>query len=161
MRKIGSILLHGFVSRPSMILINTIGMLFCVYCFTSIVPMLWYGYNKEDLEVMITTLNGIAGMFVALGVLYEERETILHIAKAKPKYFDGYLNTVAHEDGLGLLVIGLFMEILTVSLEIPNKILDTSNVEYGMLVACCLMVLGAIAIQFDLAIDYIKTYFKK
>jgi hypothetical protein len=161
MKKIGSVLLRGFVSRPSMILINTIGMLFCLYCFTAIMPMLWHGYNKEDLEAMITTLNGIAGMFVALGVLYEERETILHIAKAKPIYFDGYLNTVAHENGLGLLVIGLFMEILTVSLEIPNKILDTSNVEYGMLVACCLMVLGAIAIQFDLAKDYIKTYFKK
>lgn len=81
MKNIGSILLRGFVSRPSMILINTVGMLFCLYCFSAILPMLVHGYNKEDLEAMITTLNGIAGMFVALGVLYEERETILHIAK--------------------------------------------------------------------------------
>lgn len=161
MKNIGSILLRGFVSRPSMILINTVGMLFCLYCFSAILPMLLHGYNKEDLEAMLKTLNGIAGMFVALGVLYEERETILHIAKATPKNRDQYLNIVAHEDGLGLLVIGLFMEILTISVEIPNRILDTSNVEYGLIVACCLMVLGAVTIQFDLAKDYVKTYFKK
>jgi len=69
MKNIGSILLRGFVSRPSMILINTVGMLFCLYCFSAILPMLVHGYNKEDLEAMITTLNGIAGMFVALGAI--------------------------------------------------------------------------------------------
>ena len=158
---IGSILLKGFVSRPSMLIINTIGLLFCVYCFKAIVPMLWAGYTPADLEAMLKTLNGIAGMFVALGVLYEERETILHISKAKPKQRDTYLNIVAHEDGLGLLVIGLFMEILTISIEIPNKILDTSRVEYGLLVTCSLFVLFAMTIQFDLTKDYIKTYFKK
>lgn len=160
MKKIGSLFLRGFVSRPSMITINTIGLLFCLYCFSAIMPMLMHGYNKDDLEAMITTLNGIAGMFVALGVLYEERGTILHIAKAKHGKHDEYLNIVAHEDGLGLLVIGLFMEILTVCLEIPNRILDTSHVEYGLLVVTCLMVIGAICIQFDLAKDYFKTYFK-
>jgi len=161
MGKIGSLLLRLFVSRPSMLIINTIGILFSLFCLKSIIPMIFGHYSDADLHAITTTLNGIAGMFVALGVLYEERETILKIAKTKPNDRDEHLNHVAHEDGLGLLVLGLFMEILTISLEIPNKILDTSGVEAIMMISCCIMVAIALFIQGDLTKDYIKTYFKK
>jgi hypothetical protein len=117
--------------------------------------------TPEEVHSVTTTLNGIAGMFVALGVLYEERADILKLTNAVETHREHYLNHVAHSDGMGLLVLGLFIEILTISIEIPNKILDTSHVETGLLIASFIMVVIAVIIQLGLTKDFIKTYIKQ
>lgn len=124
-------------------------------------PMLIH-YTPEMLEKIVSGLEGIATIFVALGVFYECREDIMEkILKCKLRPYDHYLNIVAYEDGIGLLVIGLFMEILTISIKTPNDILDTRSVEYILLIICMVLVVISIFIQFDLFKDYLKTYFTK
>ena len=144
-----------------MLIINITGLLYCVWCLFGIFPMFSRSLSPEEIHSITTTLNGIAGMFVALGVLYEERADILKLTNAAETHREHYLNHVAHSDGMGLLVLGLFIEILTISIEIPNKILDTSHVETGLLIASLVMVVLAIIIQLGLTKDFIKTYIKQ
>jgi Flp pilus assembly pilin Flp len=153
------LLLQALMSRTAVIILNTLGIIYCTSLLLKIFPSI-HGYAGHIYEGVITALNGIATVFVALGVVYEERETILHkIAKSTPRPYDDYLNNVAHEDGLGLLVLGLFVEIMTISIETPNKFLDTSGVEYTLLLTSFGLIAISIIIQFDLLKDYAKTYF--
>jgi len=161
MRSSVSLLLKAFISRPGMLLINVSGLFYCIWCLIGIYPMFHRVLTPEEVHSVTTTLNGIAGMFVALGVLYEERADILKLTNAVETHREHYLNHVAHSDGMGLLVLGLFIEILTISIEIPNKILDTSHVETGLLIASFIMVVIAVIIQLGLTKDFIKTYIKQ
>jgi uncharacterized membrane protein len=156
-----SFLLKSFVSRPGVILINLAGLFYCIWCLIGIFPIFTRQLTDVEMHTITTTLNGIAGMFVALGVLYEEREDIMKLAHGEHSTKQHYLNHVAHNDGMGLLVLGLFIEILTISIEIPNKILNTSHIEKGLLIASFIMVALALLIQLSLTIDFLKTYIKK
>lgn len=154
-------ILKILMSRPGIIVLNVLGMLFCFNILKNIYPSIIHHSGHTD-EGVIKAMDGIATFFVLFGVVMEERETILQkIAKVLPKPVDHYLNEVAHEDGLGLLCLGLVIELANIAIETPNEILDTSGVDYVLVMISFTMILLSIIIQFDLFKDYIKTYFKK
>lgn len=150
-------LLRNSMKRWFIIAIVLGALLFCIRCVYIMAPNIWAGTMIDEIT---KTLNGIATMFVALGVLLEERETILKMSKAKLIDNDPYLNCVAHENGLGLLLLGLFMEISTILIEVPNKICNTDHIEKWLFLGTVGMVILSILIMLDLVKDYVKTYFK-
>lgn len=154
-------ILKVLMSRPGIIIMNILGMFFCFNILKNVIPSI-INYNGHTDEGVLKAMDGIATFFVLFGVVMEERETILQkIAKVLPKPVDHYLNEVAHEDGLGLLCLGLVIELVNIAIETPNEILDTRSVDYGLMIVSIIMICLSIIIQFDLFKDYIKTYFTK
>ncbi len=154
-------ILKLLMSRPAIIIMNLLGMLFCFNILKNIFPHI-INYSGHADEGVLKAMDGIATFFVLFGVVMEERETILQkIAKVLPKPVDHYLNEVAHEDGLGLLCLGLVIELVNIAIETPNEILDTRGVDYGLILVSVTMIGLSIIIQFDLFKDYLKTYFKR
>ena len=154
-------ILKLLMSRPAIIVMNVLGMLFCFNILKNIFPSI-INYNGHTDEGVLKAMDGIATFFVLFGVVMEERETILQkIAKVIPKPIDHYLNEVAHEDGLGLLCLGLVIELVNIAIETPNEILDTRSVDFALILVSMFMIGLSIIIQFDLFKDFIKTYFTK
>jgi hypothetical protein len=117
--------------------------------------------NSEEIDHMNEILDGIAGVFVAIGVFMEERETILKISKANTRHLDEYLNEIAHHNGMGLLLIGLFMELISLVIESPKNVIDASGIEKYLYVVGFVLILFAVLIILDFIKDYVKTYFSK
>lgn len=114
-----------------------------------------------DIEDMSETLNGIAGTLVAMGVLLEERGTIQKMAGVNPRPVDEYLNEVAHHNGLGLLLIGLFMEIVTLLIDSPKSVVNTDGIEIYLFGFCFLLVVLSMFVEIDFLKDYTRSYFRK
>ncbi len=160
--KLLNFLLNTINKRPSLILINAITFMFSFYCLKSLLGFL-HGYTSdvdpELHEQMNDTLNGIAGVLVALGVLLESRIIIQQMTKITLQLHDGHLNEVAEHNGLGLLLIGLFMEIITFLIDIPSSIFDSSGLEIYLFYTCFGFIALSMIVELDFIKDYIKSYF--
>jgi len=121
------------------------------------------GMNPDAIDQMSDTLNSVAGVLVALGVLMECRMTIQKMTKKKIKdvHIEEYLNEVAEHNGIGLLLLGLFMEIVTLMIYVPNKLIDTSGIELYLFYSCFFFLIVSMLVEIDLMKDYFKTYFWK
>jgi hypothetical protein len=117
--------------------------------------------SADAIEEMSDTLNSVAGLLVALGVLMECRATIQKMTKTKSNELEEYLNEVAEHNGIGLLLIGLFMEIATLMIYVPNKLIDTTGIEKYLFYSCFLFIIISMLVQIDLIKDYTISYFKK
>jgi hypothetical protein len=119
--------------------------------------------ETEVIDQMSDTLNSVAGVLVALGVLMESRVTIQKMIKAKIKdeHLQEYINEIAEHNGMGLLLLGLFMEIVTLVIYVPNRLIDTSGVELYLFYSCFFFLIISMLVELDLIKDYIKTYFWK
>ena len=60
-----------------------------------------------------------------------------------------------------LLLIGLFMEIITLLIEAPKTIINTSGLEIYLFGFCFLLVIFSMLVEIDFVKDYIKSYFKQ
>lgn len=154
-------------SRPMFIIIG--GVL-----FVSSLPMiaeqwhflhLYWSIEPTDtaLDEVEELIDGLAGIFVAAGVFFEERETIRKINAHKEETHPAqiYLNEVAHHNGMGILLLGLFMEIGTQAIRLPERLISINHtLEKYIFAACLLMSVIALVIMFDFLKDYCKTYFK-
>jgi hypothetical protein len=153
-------------SRPMFIIIGAI-------LFVSSIPMIaeqWYFLRsywsieptKIALDEVEELIDGLAGILVAAGVFFEERETIRKINAHKEETHPTqiYLNEVAHHNGMGILLLGLFMEIGTQAIRLPERLISINHtVEKYIFVACLLMSIISLVILFDFLKDYFKTYF--
>jgi hypothetical protein len=113
----------------------------------------------DEVEELI---DGLAGILVAAGVFFEERETIRKINAHKEETHPAeiYLNEVAHHNGMGILLLGLFMEIGTQAIRLPERVIAINHtIEKYIFAACLLMSVISLLIMFDFLKDYIKTYF--
>lgn len=160
--KLLNITLNAITSRISFIIMNLLAFVFTIYCLIYL-----YGFvqtyntlNADLIEQMSDTLNGVAGILVALGVLMECRVTIQKMTKAKTEEVDEYLNEVAEHNGIGLLLLGLFMEIVTLMIYVPNNLLDTSGIEKYLFYSCFVFLVLSMFVELDLIKDFGKTYFK-
>jgi hypothetical protein len=121
--------------------------------------------SDAALDEMEDLIDGLAGILVAAGVFFEERETIRNISAhktAETNFTQTYLNEVAHHNGMGILLVGLFMEIGTLVIRLPERIITVTHaVENYIFAACFLLSLLAFVIMFDFLKDYIKTYILK
>jgi hypothetical protein len=155
-------------SRPMFIIIG--GVL-----FTIALPMIseqWYFLHNywlqeptdAQLDEMEELIDGLAGILVAAGVFFEERETIrkINAHKEETEPTQIYLNEVAHHNGMGILLLGLFMEIGTQAIRLPERLIKINHTtEKYIFVACLFMSIIALVIMFDFLKDYVKTYILK
>lgn len=160
--KVVNVLLSLITKRAVFIILIASTFIFSIYCLKGLFQFIHFfsQMSEQEIDQMSETLNGIAGVLVAMGVLLEERETIQKMANIIEKPYDSYLNLVAHHNGLGLLLIGLFMEIITLLIEAPKTIINTSGVEVYLFCFCFLLVIFSMMVELDFIKDYIKTYFK-
>jgi hypothetical protein len=124
--------------------------------------------TDEALEDMESIIDGVGGILVAGGVFLEERETLRKmahrvgekVAEEEVSHTQEYLNDIAHQNGMGLLLVGLFMEIGTLLVKMPSKLLDTNQNEKYIFAICLLLTGISLFILADFLKDYIKTYFR-
>jgi hypothetical protein len=117
--------------------------------------------THDSLEEMERLIDGLAGILVAGGVFFESRETLRNMALRKKEEVDPLqiaLNEVAHHNGMGMLLVGLFMEIGTALTGLPKRVFDFSGLERGIFGVCFALSLGALIIMLDFVKDFARTY---
>lgn len=161
--KILNITLNLITKRFSFIIINLLTFIFSIYCLKYLFGFVqaYNVMNTDVIDEMSDTLNSVAGMLVALGVLMECRATIQKMTKTKSNELEEYLNEVAEHNGIGLLLLGLFMEIVTLMIYVPNKLFDTTGIEIYLFDSCFVFIVIAMLVELDLIKDYFLTYFRK
>ena len=124
----------------------------------------WAAHPTHDqLQEMEGLIDGLAGILVAGGVFFESRETLRNMALRKKQEVDPTqiaLNRVAHHNGMGMLLVGLFMEIGTALTGLPKRVFDFSGLERGIFAACFALSLGALIIMLDFVKDFARTYWR-
>lgn len=121
----------------------------------------------EEIGEMQELIDGYGGILVAAGVFFEERETLIHLSHKRnqkveePSQLQSYLNQIAHHNGMGILLMGLFIEIGSQIMEMPSRIINTDGIEVYILAICLLLSYIAVIIQLDFIKDFGKTYFLK
>ncbi len=158
----------AITSRPMFIVLG--GLLFAIS-----IPMIaeqwhflrnfWFVEPSDaQLDEIEELIDGLAGILVAAGVFFEERETLrkINAHKEETDAAEIYMNEVAHHNGMGLLLFGLFMEIGTQAIRLPERLIAINHTtEKYIFAACFLMSVASLVIMFDFVKDYVKTYFVK
>lgn len=128
----------------------------------------WNGSPSMDSIGEIQELiDGYGGILVAAGVFFEERETLRHLSKNKNvphednSKLQNYLNLIAHHNGMGILLMGLFIEIGSQILEMPSRVVNTDGIEVYILALCMVLCYFAVIIMLDFVKDFGKTYVLK
>ena len=118
--------------------------------------------GHDEVEEMERLIDGLAGVLVAGGVFLESRETLRKMAlhhAAETTNLQLQLNEVAHHNGMGLLLVGLFMEIGTALVGMPTRVVDVRGAEKYVFAVCCVLTVAALVILLDFLKDYVRTYF--
>jgi hypothetical protein len=126
----------------------------------------YWGIHPDDhtIEEIEEAIDGLGLVYVAIGVYLEERETLRHLAHRHTDHHseesprEQYLNEVAHQNGMGLLLMGLFMEVAMLALKLPDRIVYTHGLEAHCVAACIVMSGICVIILIDFLKDYAKTY---
>lgn len=120
---LGNVLL----SRYTIIAIN----LFSVYLVYAFVKFNFHTYlESTDLHKILETLEGFGVIFIGWGVTLEERGTLKQMFGVDDEgSFGEDCDWLCHQYGLGLLVIGLFAEILIQFIKLPNEIINTIDID--------------------------------
>lgn len=107
-------------------------------------------------------VDGLAGILVAAGVFIESRDTIRKLASEshaeEVDKIELRLNEVAHQNGIGILIVGLLMEIGTLLIGLPARVLDAKRFERGIFATCGVLSVLAVIILYDFIKDYVLTY---
>jgi hypothetical protein len=108
-------------------------------------------------------VDGLAGIFVAAGVFMESRDTIRKMATEGPHdapldAVETRLNEVAHQNGMGILIVGLLMEIGTLLIGLPERVMNAKRFERGIYATCAVLSCLALVILYDFVKDYVLTY---
>ena len=166
MKRFAHKLFLGLVSREVMI---GFGVLIVAAAIPAVVEQ-WHFLRMNEprsadlIDDMEKLVDGFAGILVAVGVLFESRETIRALAtktKTEPVHMQVELNEVAHHNGIGLLILGLFMEIGTMLIGLPQRLAATRQYEIYIFALCFVLTLAAIVILLDLIKDFVRSYFGK
>lgn len=154
-------------SRPMMIVLGLASFLFTLSISKHLFIFLhdFYGVIPTDTQMdhIEELLSFYANLMVTIGVYLETREILqkqTNNLKADDKV-NHFLNEVAETNGSGLLIIGLILECLSYTLIVPNSYIDTSGIEWYIILTCFISILLIIPIATDLVVDYIKSYFTK
>lgn len=117
--------------------------------------------SSETLHEMEGIVDGLAGILVAAGVFMETRDTIRKMATPDQYHetpLEHRLNEVAHQNGAGILLTGLLMEIGTLLIGLPNRVMNTKRFEREIYVACLVCTVLTLIILYDFVKDYLLTY---
>lgn len=118
------------------------------------------GMASETLHEMEGIVDGLAGILVAAGVFMESRDTIRKMATSdyRETPVEHRLNEVAHQNGAGILLIGLLMEIGTLLIGLPTRVMNTKRFEREIYIACLVCTVVTLIILYDFVKDYLLTY---
>jgi hypothetical protein len=158
----------GIIAREILILLG-------ILIFITAIPLTWeqgYLIRKHwdvlpvghDLEEMEDLVDALGGVFVAVGVFWESRETLRNMALLQKEEHDSlqlFMNDIAHHNGMGILLVGLFMEIGTAIMKIPERLINTDGSEKYVFSVCLLLSIAGLYIVFDFVKDFIVSYFVK
>ncbi|MHB8259285.1 MAG: hypothetical protein ACYDCN_11480 [Bacteroidia bacterium] len=156
-------LMNQIIGRWFFALMNVIAVVFNVYCVKFMIEKMLQGDSHQGAhgsDEMNILLNGNAGILIALGVLMESRITIMKMCNQKINDLQHYLNESAEYSGMGILVLGLFVEIFTVMIEAPNEVVNTQGVEVYLYSCSIALILISISVEAIYIKDTIMTYFR-
>lgn len=118
--------------------------------------------QQDMLHEVEGIVDGLAGILVAAGVFIESRDTIRKMAAeshaADEDKIELRLNEVAHQNGIGILIVGLLMEIGTLLIGLPSRVIDAKRFERGIFATCAVLSMLAVVILYDFIKDYLLTY---
>ncbi len=106
-------------------------------------------------------VDGLAGVLVAAGVFLESRDTLRRIAYPAPPPMDtveARISEIAAQNGMGILMVGLLMEIGTLLIGLPKRVVDTHGFERVIFGACALLSIVTLVILYDFIVDALLTY---
>lgn len=126
---------------------------------------------ETEYNEVVEVIDGLATILVGYGVVLEERETILKLSgkvwEEQRAKTEDYLSEQAHLFGMGLLIFGLLLEIITQAIKLPHRILDTSHYDGYLMVICLiftsvsLFLLFQMTIRFIIALPFFRFKFEK
>lgn len=154
-------------SRPALMIMLTVVMFVSVPIMLSIVDFLtlYWGADPPQNKIieLQETTDGIATIFVMLGVFLESRETLFNIVNkhlgSTQEALEHKLNKLSINYGVGFLINGLLMEIGTAYLNIPDHIINSNGHEKGVFIFCFIMSMFCMYSLFSLFNKYIQSYF--
>ena len=106
-------------------------------------------------------VDGLAGVLVAVGVFLESRDTLRRIAFSAPPPMDtveARISEISAQNGMGVLMVGLLMEVGTLLIGLPKRVVDTHGFERTIFGACALLSLATLVILYDFIVDAVLTY---
>lgn len=106
-------------------------------------------------------VDGLAGVLVAAGVFLESRDTLRRIAFPTAPPMDtveARISEISAQNGMGILLVGLLMEVGTLLIGLPRRVLDTHGVERLVFGACALLSVVTLVILYDFIVDALLTY---
>lgn len=119
--------------------------------------------SRTSVPDLITATDGIATLFVGLGVFLESRNTITRIAwkRLPPKdpELQEKVNKLSENYGVAVLINGLLMEIGTQFISIPNSIINTDHYNNFILGLCLLICMMTFVSLWTLMNKYIQSFF--
>lgn len=124
---------YFFLHRYGMILFNSLVLIILALSLFDMAGMILDPAN--DADEMERALEGMAAIFVAYGVLLEERESLLKIFRFYPRFAseeESRTDHVSHTYGVLFLVIGLLVEVATGLVKIPDRIFNTVTLETSL-----------------------------
>ncbi|MGE5658658.1 MAG: hypothetical protein ACM37W_18825 [Actinomycetota bacterium] len=89
-----------------------------------------YAANEHQLETLI---EGIDNVLISFGVVLEERGFLMNLLKLYPTFSNRREKLTDHTCeayGIGFLLLGLFMEIPSTQIALPNDIVNTVGLEH-------------------------------
>jgi uncharacterized membrane protein len=128
------------LNRYTLALFNLLLVTIIVFALWDLVKLLLS--TEKDMEEMVTIMSGIGAIMVSYGIVLEERESLMQIFKCYPKYQnekEAAVDEIAHDGGIVLLVLGLFVEITAQFVEIPDRIINTDGLETVIFVIGCIL----------------------
>lgn len=119
--------------------------------------------NRTSVPDLIEATDGIASLFVGLGVFLESRNTITRIAwkRLPPKdpELQEKVNKLSENYGVAILINGLLMEIFTQYITIPDSIINTNEYNNIILGICLMICVSTFVSLWTLMNKYIQSFF--
>lgn len=157
------VILNGVAARWYFMFKNMLTLVFSIYYIKYIVFKLIENNNmgQHGLDEINLTLEALGGVLVGLGVLMECRHIILRSMGKEFTPLQLYLNEISEHCGVGVLIIGLTIEVLTVVMIVPTEVINMTGWEIYIYSANILLVVCACIINFIFIKECGKTFFRE
>jgi hypothetical protein len=133
-----------FFHPNAVVLFNMLQLVILGFGFIYMLELFFDPAN--DFDAQERTLDGIATIFVAYGVALEERESVLKFFGYYPRFFsprEAHIDHLCHDYGVLFLIIGLLVETAVQIVKIPDRLINTAELETAVFIIGGLLLLLA------------------
>lgn len=154
-QRIAAIVLHPYVLMIANVLI--------LILFYSSIKATWLVLRPLDhFEEAVELWDGYATILLGFGVVLEERSTLRKILKTtwseQRRKTEVFVEEVCHDYGVLLVVLGVIIELFAWLVKIPNEVLDTYGIEFGLLNVAAFAALIAAMLQLRFLYDLSRVH---